>query len=156
MDVLFFVLLNLEQWKRIAGRAVHASPPLSRQYYQTVISTLELQNGQIPQPLISYRRPGRSENEEDQPTTSNSRSRAPRRRIFIGSSIAVVLVAIVAAVVLAITLGFLHFVILLSIIIFRVFFFKFKKPIKQQQIIILEVFLFVLYLIHYFSIHHRL
>jgi hypothetical protein len=55
--------------------------------------------------LGSYRRPGRSENEDDRPATSPSQWQAPRRRIFFGSSIAVVIVAIVVAVVLAITLS---------------------------------------------------
>lgn len=70
-----------------------------------MISSVDLQNGLVPQPLGSYRRPGRSENDQDQPTTPASRRRAPRRRIFLGSSIAVVVVAIVVAVVLAVTLG---------------------------------------------------
>lgn len=97
----------LEQWKRIAGQTAHASPPLSRQYYQTVVSTIELQDGQVPQPLGSYRRPGRTDEEHDRAANTNARSRwrAPRRRIFFGSSVAVVVVAIVVGVVLAVTLG---------------------------------------------------
>ncbi len=97
--------IKLEQWKRIAGRTVHSSPPLSRQYYQTVISTLELQDGQIPQSLGSYRRPGRSENEQDIPNGGKCQWRAPRRRVLLGSFVAVVIVAIVVAVVLAVTIG---------------------------------------------------
>ncbi|CAF4300622.1 unnamed protein product, partial [Rotaria sp. Silwood2] len=97
-------LQNTEQWKRIAGRTVHPSPPLSRQYYQTVVSTLELQDGQIPQPLGSYRRPGRSENEQDMPSVATPPWRTSRRRAIFGSSVAVVIVAIVVSVVLAVTL----------------------------------------------------
>lgn len=110
------ILLNMiclflfaEQWKRIAGRVAQASPPLSRQYYQTVISTIDSDEGQIPQPLGSYRRPGRSENEEEGgaggDTTRLALWRTPRRRIFFGSSVAVLAVAVVVAVVLAVTLG---------------------------------------------------
>ncbi|CAF0792018.1 unnamed protein product [Rotaria sp. Silwood1] len=97
-------LQNTEQWKRIAGRTVHPSPPLSRQYYQTVVSTLELQDGQIPQPLGSYRRPGRSENEQNLPSITTSPWSTSRRRVIISSSVAVVIVAIVVSVVLAVTL----------------------------------------------------
>ena len=97
--------MNLvEQWKRIAGQTAHASPPLPRQYYQTFVSTIEAPDGQVPQALGSYRRPGRTEEEQDR-TTSRSRWRAPRRRILFGSSVAVVVVAIVVGVVLAVTLG---------------------------------------------------
>jgi hypothetical protein len=66
---------------------------------------MELQNGQVPQPLGSYRRPGRSDNEENTPNGNTPRWRAPRRRVFFGSSVAVIIVGIVVAVVLAITLG---------------------------------------------------
>ncbi|CAF4171169.1 unnamed protein product, partial [Rotaria magnacalcarata] len=97
-------LHNTEHWKRIAGRTAHASPPLSRQYYSTVISTIGLQDGQVPQSLGSYRRPGRSENESEIPCIAPSSWRSPRRPVVYGSSAAVVLIAAAIAVVLAITL----------------------------------------------------
>lgn len=107
----------VEQWKRIAGQTAHASPPLPRQYYQTVVSTIETSDGQVPQALGSYRRPGRTEEDADR-TTSRSRWRAPRRRILFGSSVAVVVVAIVVGVVLAVTLGKHFFHSIMIIIIF--------------------------------------
>ncbi|CAF1433784.1 unnamed protein product [Adineta steineri] len=95
-------LHNTDQWKRIAGRTFHSSPPLSRQYYQTITSTLELQDGQVPQPLGSYRRPGRSPNEPFNSEIAKSTCRLPRRRILFGSFIAVVIIAIVVSVILAV------------------------------------------------------
>ena len=59
----------------------------------------------MPQPLGSYRRPGRSENEPDTPNSVTFPWRSPRRRILFGSSVAVIIVAIIVAVVLAITLS---------------------------------------------------
>ncbi|CAF0760568.1 unnamed protein product [Adineta ricciae] len=94
-------LQNTDHWKRIAGRAVQSSPPLSRQYYQTVISTIELPDGQVPQPLGSYRRPGRTDSE---PVVNTALCRLPRRRFLLGSFIAVVIVAIIVSVVLAVTI----------------------------------------------------
>ena len=98
-------LNSIEQWKRIAGRTVQASPPLSRQYYQTVGSTLDLQDGQIPESLGSYRRPGRPPGEVDPVHLSQTPCRPIHRRIFIVSSIGIVMAAVIVGVVLALTLG---------------------------------------------------
>ncbi|CAF1335116.1 unnamed protein product [Adineta ricciae] len=94
-------LQNTDHWKRIAGRAVQSSPPLSRQYYQTMISTIELPDGQVPQPLGSYRRPGRTDSE---PVVNTALCRLPRRRFLLGSFIAVVIIAIIVSVVLTVTI----------------------------------------------------
>ena len=96
---------RIEQWKRIAARTVHASPPLSRQYYQTLGPATDLQNGQLTQSLGSYRQPGRGSVHVDPPPAHRSPWRTLHRRIFVGSSIAVVVAAIVVAVVLAVTLS---------------------------------------------------
>lgn len=96
---------HLEQWKRIAGRTVQASPPLSRQYYQTIGSTLDLHDGPLPEPFVSYRRPGRSPGEVDPVHPSQTPCRPIHRRIFIVSSIGIVMGAVIVGVVLALTLG---------------------------------------------------
>ncbi|UJR26381.1 hypothetical protein I4U23_007713 [Adineta vaga] len=57
-----------------------------------------------PQPLGSYRRPGRIDPEPIVSNAGTSLGRLPRRRILLGSFIAVVIVAVVVSVVLAITI----------------------------------------------------
>ncbi len=95
----------IEQWKRIAGRIVHASPPISRQYCQTAACVFEPPNDNIPDVLGSYRRPGRPGIDQETPsTTVPSLFRTSRRKIlfsliFIGT-IATVLTAVIVAVVL--------------------------------------------------------
>ena len=99
------IFFHLEQWKRIAGRTAQNSPPLPRQYYQGISSSLDSQQEVIRQPLGSYRRPGRSDDETILPQESRIGWRLVHRRILTGSSIAVVVVAITTAVLLAVLLS---------------------------------------------------
>ena len=84
---------------------MQASPPLSRQYYQAARSALELQEDSLPVSLGSYRRPGRTDNGTNILPTMKSFLRTPSRRVFLTSSIVVVLVVVTVAVVLAVTLS---------------------------------------------------
>ncbi|CAF1072218.1 unnamed protein product [Adineta steineri] len=97
-------LQNTEQWKRIAARIGQVSPPLSRQYYQTNISIIELQHGEMSQVLGSYRRPGRSENEQDTTVTPPTGLKTVRRKIIFGITIITIILMIIVAIIVAVIL----------------------------------------------------
>ncbi|CAF0834930.1 unnamed protein product [Adineta ricciae] len=97
-------LHNTEQWKRIATRIGQKSPPLSRQYYQTAVSVTGAQDGQVSQVLASYRRPGRTESEQETSLAPLSKLKSKRRQIIISLFIFAILVMIVVAIVVAVIL----------------------------------------------------
>lgn len=94
-----------EQWKRIAGRKAQNSPPLSRQYYQSMGTMVDLPQAEIPQQLGSYRRPGRSDEETTDAGRTRNLWRLTHRRFFTGSSVVVVLLAVALAIILAFALS---------------------------------------------------
>ena len=101
--------LYIEQWKRIATRIGQKSPPLSRQYYQTAVSLTGAQDGQVSQVFASYRRPARTESEQETSLEALSKLKSKRRKIIISLFIFAILVMIVTAIVVAVILGnFLH------------------------------------------------
>jgi len=99
--------ISIEQWKRIATRNSQTSPPLSRQYCQATTCISESKDGYIPEILGSYRRPGRTESEQDPPPVVPSLLHTTRRKILFGSSIITIMMAITIAVVVSVILGYL-------------------------------------------------
>jgi hypothetical protein len=97
--------ISIEQWKRIATRNSQTSPPLSRQYCQTTTCISESKDGYIPEILGSYRRPGRTESEQDPPPVVPPLLHTARRKILFGSSIITIMMAITIAVVVSVILG---------------------------------------------------
>jgi len=105
----FLVYPNpIEQWKRIAARMGQTSPPLSRQYCLKATCIFEPPNGHIPEVLGSYRRPGRTENEQDQPPVVPNLIHTLRRKILFGSSVLAIIIAIIVAVAVAVVLGLIY------------------------------------------------
>ena len=106
--VFFFIIkfeFNfLEQWKRIAARIGQASP-LSQKYCQSSTCISDSPNGYIPDALGSYRRPGRTENEQNSPSAVLSLFHTPRRKILFVISLIIILVCVITAVVVAVILG---------------------------------------------------
>jgi hypothetical protein len=102
-----FLSISIEQWKRIANRSIETSPPLSRQYFQTAAFIFDSQNGHIPDVLGSYRRPGRTESEQNTPTPPASPSilQTRRRKILLGLSILTIIIAVIVAIAVALVLS---------------------------------------------------
>ncbi|CAF4277866.1 unnamed protein product [Rotaria sp. Silwood2] len=97
-------LQNTEEWKRIATRSFQAPSPLSHEYDQTKVSTVELQNEQTQDVLESYRQTQDTENEGNKSTLGSALWRTPGRRILFMLSIIAIIVAIIVAVVVAVVL----------------------------------------------------
>ena len=66
---------------------------------------MNLNDGPLPDPFVPYRRPGRNPNEANSVPLSQTPCRPIHRRIFIVSSVGIVMGAVIVGVVLALTLG---------------------------------------------------